>query len=296
MAFIEERLNEQFGFGSDVVELYDVIITQTSGGNEYRALRHPYPILEINLDFQNRTESYIYTYLKDFYRRSGGKFGGFRWKNPVDYSTNNRTGTPAYNDELCVLVSTNIYQITNWYGTEGGSTATRRRIKKPVTGTTLVGINNPTTGNVQSVNGWTVDTTTGKITFANNQKSISNITQAAAAVITVGSSHGYVTNDSVYISGVGGMTQINGRRALITGTGATTITVAINSSAFTAFSATSPSGLVNTVPQSGETVRAGCQFDIPVRFDNDFAEQFVNKNSSDNIMGANIRLVEILNP
>ena len=59
------------------------------------------------------------------------------------------------------------------------------------------------------------------------------------------------------------MTQINGLRALITATGASTITLAINSTAFSTYTS---GGVVHTCPQSGETPTAGCEFDFPVEF------------------------------
>lgn len=292
--FIEETIPGCWDFGSDVGEPYAVDIVVTQNGSEYRSLRHPYPRIVIELGFNNRTEDYLFDNIIDIYRRSGGTFGGFRWHHPSDYSTLNRNGTPTFNDQLCVIVSTGIYQITRWYGAEGAATALRRKIFKPVAGTTLVGIDNPITGVIQSLNGWSVDTTNGRITFTTNQKTITAITKASQAVITVGSSHGYVVNNTVYISGVGGMTEINGRRGLITAVGGSTITVNINSTGFTTYTS---GGQVNDSPQTGESVRAGCLFDIPVRFNSDISGiSYLTRNPSDLIMGTDISLVELLNP
>lgn len=86
------------------------------------------------------------------------------------------------------------------------------------------------------------------------------------------------------------MTQINGLRAAVTGTAATTITVAINSTGFTAYSS---GGTVNTRPQTGETVRGDCEFDIPCRFNSriDFEHVTVDVRAADNI-----EIVELINP
>ena len=66
----------------------------------------------------------------------------------------------------------------------------------------------------------TIDTTTGQVTFAANiSGTITAITKAAQAVITIGA-HSLTTNHSVHISGVSGMTEINGQRANIVATGA----------------------------------------------------------------------------
>ena len=60
---------------------------------------------------------------------------------------------------------------------------------------------------------------------------ITGITNAVSAVITIGA-HGYANGDIAHISGVQGMTEINGLSGTVTATTATTITVNINSAAF----------------------------------------------------------------
>lgn len=63
---------------------------------------------------------------------------------------------------------------------------------------------------------------------------ITAITQAASAIVTVGT-HTFVVGDVVEFSGVVGMTQINGLIGTVTAIDAATITVNINSTAFTAY-------------------------------------------------------------
>jgi uncharacterized protein (TIGR02217 family) len=302
MAFIDERFSESFSYGSNLGSDYAVEVTETVAGNEYRRQINPYQKLSIDLDFSNRTEEWLESNIRDFYDRSGGRFGTFRWKNPTDYSTNGAKGVPTANDQACVAVGSD-YQITKWYGTEEATNSARRRIRKPNTGTVLVGIrddfNNPVsiTATGVSPERWTVDESTGLITFApNTTYAITDISQAANAVVTTGT-HSLVADDSVHLSGVTGMTEINGLRGTVQSVTATTITVDIDSTGFTAFSLSSPNaGVVNTAPQSNETVTAGCYFDIPVRFDSDSVEQFLTRNSSNVIMGTSIRLIEVLNP
>jgi len=67
-----------------------------------------------------------------------------------------------------------------------------------------------------------------------NSKSITAITKAASAVVTVGT-HTFVAGDVVTFSGVVGMTQINGLTAAVTAIDAATITVAINSTGFSTY-------------------------------------------------------------
>ena len=73
------------------------------------------------------------------------------------------------------------------------------------------------------------DETAGAANYA-----ITAITQAASAVVTIGA-HTVLVGEQVTFSGVGGMVEINGLTAAVTATAATTITVAINSSGFTAY-------------------------------------------------------------
>ncbi|MCY1454264.1 hypothetical protein D9M71_713160 [compost metagenome] len=139
---------------------------------------------------------------------------------------------------------------------------------------------------------WSVDTTTGRVTLsANKSRTITGISKASSAVITVGS-HTFVVGDSVVISSVVGMTQINGRRALVTAISGTTITVAINSALFSDYTS---GGTVQTQPldSGSDILTAGCEFDIPVAFDSSFSVSALETNFRD--VGG-LRLVELLNP
>lgn len=75
--------------------------------------------------------------------------------------------------------------------------------------------------------------------FAPRKRYITAITAAAAAVITLSVTHGYVVGEKVYITvpAAFGMTQINGQTGTITAinAGTNTITVDIDSTAYTAF-------------------------------------------------------------
>ena len=86
------------------------------------------------------------------------------------------------------------------------------------------------------------------------------------------------------------MTQINGLRGLITNKDATTITVNINSSAFSTYSS---GGTTHTRPQTGETVTWGGEFDFPVRFSGTMTvgQDYPTWRNIDGV-----ELVEILNP
>ena len=261
--FLEERLSDLIRYGSSWQDDFAVNIVATSGGQEYRSLIHPYPVRKFDISYM-LDSARLWSELMGTYYRAHGQFAGFRARCFDEFSSNGPKGTPtAFDQPLLAVTAGSLYQLVKQYGTDKTAGATGyayRQIKKPVAGTVLVGIGATA---IRSAD-WSVDTTTGRVTFAADQtKAITSISQAAQAVITVGS-HSFVTGQSVQIdAGVNGMTQIRSQRALITDTGATTITVAINSTAYSSYTS---GGNVHTRPQTGETVSAGFEFDFPVRF------------------------------
>lgn len=287
--FLEERLPVGVRMGASYADQYNVEITQTAAGSEYRRLVHPYPVRVFNVSYTQLTAD-MWSQVLALYHRAYGMFSGFRVKAIDDYTTNTRTAAPTATDQtLEVITAGTVYQLQTKYGTGGTPLSIGepvRTIFKPVAGTTRVAIDALEQGALM----WSVSTTTGRVTFAANKtRSITGISQAASAVVTVGA-HTFAVGESVYFSGVVGMTQINGLRGTITATGATTITVAINSSAFTAWSS---GGTVNTNPQTGEVVKGGCEFDIPCRFNSRID---VNAVAAGVRQSGDIELIELLNP
>jgi len=259
--FLEERLPIDVRMGASYADEFAVEITQTRGGAEFRRLLHPYPVRHFVVHYTLHSAD-LWARIIALYHRAYGLFAGFRVKCLDDFSTNANTGTPTAIDQPALRLSAGVYQLQKQYGAGATPLAIGpplRTLFKPVAGSVLVGI-----GGVSiSSSYWSVSTITGQVTFAaNKSRSITGITQAASAVLTVGS-HTFAVGESVYISGVVGMTQINGLRGAITATSGTTITVAINSTAFTAYSS---AGTAQTQPQAAESVTAGCLFDIPCRF------------------------------
>lgn len=284
-AFLEERFPPDINYGSGFRDIGAVRISSTAGGDEYRSLDHPFVRAALDVDFSRQRDEVIERII-DLNRRANGMYRGFRVYNYLDFSTNNYRDTPTAFDQPMDLVSTGVYQLMRWYGDPEDTTAARRIIRKPVAGTVLVGVQSAVLPTAQ----WTVSTVTGRVTMAANKtRAITAITKAANAVITVGA-HTFLAGESVVITGVSGMTQINGQRALIVSVDATTITVAINSTAYSTYTS---GGNVNTQPQSGEDVTAGCIFDIPMRFDADLSGTFTGPGV---LAVSSIGIREILNP
>lgn len=284
--FLEERLPENIDYGSDFASSYQVYITQTAGGNEYRSQMNPFIKASMNIEFERQT-NFIVEQVIDLNNRAGGKLRGFRVMHPVDFSTNNYRDTPTFNDQPMILANPavpGVYQIVEWFGGYGGDSS-RRHIYKPVAGSVLVGVGGASYPAAQ----WSVNNTTGIVTLAANKTgSITAISQASSAVVTA--TNTLVVGESLIISGVAGMTQINGVRAVVTARTGSQFTLNINSSLFTAYTS---GGVFNTRPQAGEAVTAGCLFDIPMRFNADLGGNFSNW---DTISANGLQIVEILNP
>jgi uncharacterized protein (TIGR02217 family) len=288
--FLEERLPVGVRMGASYADEYNVEITQTASGSEYRRLVHAYPRRVFNLSYTQITAD-LWSQVLALYHRAYGMYAGFRVKSYDDYTTNARTAAPTATDQaLQEITAGTVYQMQVAYGAGGtplGIGRPVRTIYKPVAGTTRVAI-----GALEQATPamWSVDTTTGRVTFAANKtRAVTGITKAASAVATVGA-HTFVVGESVNFGSVAGMTEINGLRGTVTATGASTITVDIDSTGFGTYTS---GGTVNTNPQTGEVVYGGCEFDIPCRFNSRIDVTHIAyavRESGD------IELIELLNP
>ncbi|MNO31439.1 hypothetical protein D3C76_214130 [compost metagenome] len=290
--FIEERLNTCIRLGAAADDSYFTNVTMTAGGSRYASLKNGKPYRTFDIGFL-KPRSELALEVASLYHRTYGGFAGFRVKCWDDFTTA-LDGISAYTATDCVLskVSAGVYQLLKEYGRDKTALASigrpKRLIFKPVPGKVAVAVN----GQALPAAQWSVNTTTGRITLAANKtRAVTAISKASSAVITVGS-HTFVVGDSVVISGVVGMTQINGRRALVTAISGTTITVAINSALFSDYAS---GGTVQTQPldSGSDILTAGCEFDIPVAFDSSFSVSALETNFRD--VGG-LRLVELLNP
>lgn len=285
--FLEERISSLIRYGSGWQDDYAVNIVTTSGGQEFRSLTHPYPVRRFDVSYLLETDA-AYNELLAIYHRAHGKFAGFRARCFDEWSSNGRTGVPTALDQEMLLVSAGVYQLRKFYGTDkaaGASGYAFRQIKKPVSGTVKVGISGI------EVDDHSVDATTGRVSFnANRSANIVGISKASQAVLTLQFAHPYLIGDTVHVSAVSGMTEINGLRASVIFIAPFAITVDIDT---TGFSTWTSGGIVNTRPQSGESVTAGFEFDFPVRFNTTLP---VGQDHPRHRAVEGVELIELLNP
>lgn len=264
MVIKEIRFPVELSYGSVGGPGYSTDISATKSGYETAILewsqaRHKYRAI-----YGPRTQAQLEQVLALFHAVRGRGYG-FRFKDWTDFRSSAKEVSPSATDQIIGTGdgATLEFQLFKTYS-YSGETYTRK-ITKPVAGTTLVSVNNVADTR------WTVSTVTGIVTFsADITKTINAITQAAQAQITFTASHGLSIGHTFHVSGVAGMTQINGQRVTVTAiNSATQVTVNVDSTAYSAYTS---GGTINTIPQSGEIVRAGFEFDVPVRFDTDVAE------------------------
>lgn len=288
--FIEERLDTCFRIGAEAEDSFFTSVTTTANGARYVSLKNGKPYRTFDIEFVKYNKDLAEEIASLYYRTWGG-FAGFRVKAWADFTTAN-DGQSGYTSLDCTLdiVSPGVYQLVKEYGRDKPALTSigrpRRTIFKPVSGKAVIAV-----AGLGYPNGTTIDYTTGRVTLAANKTGvITGITKGASTTIAV--ANNFINGESVVISGVAGMTQINGRRALITASTGTSITIAINSSAFSDYTS---GGTVQTRPLNTGTdiVTGGCEFDIPVAFDSNFNVQAL---SADVGQASGLTLVELLNP
>jgi uncharacterized protein (TIGR02217 family) len=142
--------------------MFSTDIVTYAGGAEYRNSKWSLPLYDYDLSYNVRTRSQVRNIYEFFIARKG-RFEGFRIKDLMDFTTaSNHVGAHAFTD---VTIGTGdgvtaTFQLKKIY-TKGAASVTRT-IKKPVSGAIKVGVN----GVEKTITThWTVDTTTGIITF-----------------------------------------------------------------------------------------------------------------------------------
>ena len=95
-----------------------------------------------------------------FFEARSGRLYGFRWKDWGDYKSCLPSGTPSATDQVIGTGdgTTTAFQLVKAYSS--GAQTWARTITKPVAGTVTIALDG-----VTQASGWSVDTTTGLVTF-----------------------------------------------------------------------------------------------------------------------------------
>jgi len=284
MAFIDDRIDVNISYGAQGGPRYRTEVAALSSGHETRDSKWSYPLFSYNLAYGVRSLEEMYS-LQTAFHAAKGRANGFRMKDWADYKSCAPQDTLALTDSTLGtgdgIVLT--YQLLKHY--VFGAITQNRLIYTPIVNTLVVGID----GTLEPDSFWSVGSTTGVVTFVDDTETFTDATSAAACEITTTTSHNLTTGDRVYLSTfTNDWAALNGFRYTVTVTGASTFTIAVNTSGYTAYS--SDVGQYNTIPQSAEVVSAGFEFDVPVRFEDD---QWTWSYDNFEILSADIQVREL---
>jgi len=273
MSFLETpEFPDPLTFGTVGGPEYNTSVITMASGHEQRNQNWAYPRHRYNAAPAVKTASDAATLLA-FFHAVRGQADGFRFHDRSDDSAT---------DQALTLTGGPTVQLVKTY-TAGANTLTRT-IAKPVSGAAFE-------HNSSSYGGASVDTTTGVVTLtASATASITDITQAnPGQVEAVG--HGYNTGDEIYLSGVGGMTELNGTVVAITVVDPDNFTIGIDTTGYTAYTS---GGDADRYPQSSDTFTWTGNFRVPVRFATDWLARSIDNYGDDWILAVqDIPLVEV---
>jgi uncharacterized protein (TIGR02217 family) len=164
MAFDEVRLSDDISQASQGGPAFNTVVVVTSSGAEQRIQQWASARLSWDISYGVRTQAQLEDFIA-FFRARRGKLRGFRFKDWTDFEIE----TPASSEQL----TTTTFQIQKAYS-NGGQTV-YRSLKKiagdTLTNTVATQANSTVRvwqvdGTTEVTSGWTVNLTTGVVTFA----------------------------------------------------------------------------------------------------------------------------------
>jgi uncharacterized protein (TIGR02217 family) len=161
MAFDEIQFPLRVGFGSGGGPEFSTEIVTVEGGFERRTQNWAAPRRRYDAATGLRGPADVAALMTFFHARAG-RARGFRLKDWSDYSSAaDGLSTPAYGDQVIGTGDGTATQFDLQKTYSSGGVAHVRAIKKPVSGSVVIGTNG-----TLATSGWSVDTTNGMVTFA----------------------------------------------------------------------------------------------------------------------------------
>lgn len=157
--FHEVRFPEAISFGSSGGPRFATTVVETISGYEQRNADWQQARTFYDVGTGLKTESDLFELLA-FFRARRGRAYGFRFKDWTDYRSADPSDAPTPADQAIGTGdgATTTFQLTKRY--VSGATTFDRVIRKPVAGTVQVALNG-----VEAMSGWSVEVTTGIVTF-----------------------------------------------------------------------------------------------------------------------------------
>jgi len=255
MAFSEERFNTEIRYGFVGGPQYSTDVVGVASGYEQRNSNwlDSRGVWRLGDDILEKAE---WDALTAFFKARKGMADGFRMKDWGDFECSIVQGVLVASD---ATPSTCVNAALNKRYTSTGGSISDRPIKKPVPGQHVAYINSA----VDS--GATFNTVNGTVTFSATTKAITAITKANPGVVTaVG--HGFSTSDKIWITGVGGMIEVNNLLFTITFVDVDRFSIGVNTTSYTTYTSL---GSAIKYPAVGALLQWSGQFDVPARFNTD---------------------------
>lgn len=169
MAFHETRFPTGIALGARGGPERRTIVVTSGSGYEARNSQWADSKRRYNAGYGIKSEDDMYRVI-EFFEERRGKLHGFRWKDRFDWKSGSPGSKVLFSDQSIGTGdgSTTTFQLKKTYGSTINTYT--RDIKKPVLGTVKVGVNG------SEVTNWTVDTTTGIITFNSAPSNLDPIT------------------------------------------------------------------------------------------------------------------------
>lgn len=228
-----------------------------------------------------------YGRLASFFRLAAGKANDFRYKDWSDYQADFTNGVVG----LGVGTGEPTLQLGKIY-TFAGASSVRPIFKPTQDGTLAVRKNGTLLTEGSSAGNFEVDLSNGRIVFTTTvTKNITGISQAASAVVT-SAAHGFTNGQIVWLTGIGGMVDMNFRAVTVSSKTTDTFATGIDTSASDAYTS---GGTIKFYPQPSDVLTASFQFDVAVRFDTDeMVGEIADKSGRSLVMNWNsIPIIEV---
>ena len=170
MSFIESpKFPDKVSYGSTGGPSYRTTIVEMVSGREKRNIEWSLPRMKYNAAFGVRTLQDLETVIA-FFHACYGRGRAFRYKDWSDFKSCGIEETVSATDQLIAFGdgSTTAFQLLKVYTV--GTATLARDITKPVFGTVKIAIEG-----VEQASGWTVNTTTGIVTFSSAPANLAQI-------------------------------------------------------------------------------------------------------------------------
>ncbi len=258
MAFLESpRFPENISYGAMSGPEFQTHVIVVNSGYESRNANWASARARFDVGHQGRTKEQTDALIA-FFRAVKGRAHGFRFKDWTDYQVTLAAGRTLKLPGLK-------FQLQKLYAS--GALSELRTIAKPVAGSVQVQRNGVTVATGTSAGQYTLDKTTGRLTFKEDVRiGIAAITKANPGVVTTSAAHGFVTGNVIDFDMPLSMAELHRATATITVISPTSFSIGINTTGYSTYS--SGGAALKTV-QPSETLYWQGEFDVPCRFDID---------------------------